>query len=174
MKKNKTLIYSFVFAILSLIYGFSHKSFQQEIKYKNYFNQRFGFSVDYPYEILIPQGESGSGDGQTFVSKKNPENMLAAYRDFLDNMDPEINFTLETGFKKEVNECAKKDSKRQLTYKKLGKDFYVLSGHKPGGIIFYQKSILVDGALCTCIIEYKEADKAVFNKISEHIFKSFK
>lgn len=147
---------------------------QQNIKYKNYLNQSFGFSIDYPNEILLPQGESGSGDGQTFVSSKNKNNLLAVYRDFLDNMDPEVNFTLEVGFKKEVAACEGKEARRKITYKKLGKDFYVLSGYKQNGYIFYQKSILVQGALCTCILEYSKEDKELFGKISERVFKSFK
>ena len=89
-------------------------------------------------------------------------------------MDPETPFTLKIGFEKEVSACNKKNSTRKLAYKKLGKDFYVLSGYKQNGNIFYQKSILVEGALCTCILEYKKADKDLFNKISERVFVSFK
>lgn len=166
-------------SILTLVFTFLsfvtyNKSLQQEIKYKNYLNQKYGFSVDYPYEILTPQGESGSGDGQIFKSKKIPDNSLSVYRDYLDNLDPDVKFTLEIGFNKEVKACNQKDSKRKITYKKLDKNFYVISGHKQNGDIFYQKTIFVDENLCTCILEYKEADKAIFNKISERVFKSFK
>lgn len=173
--KIKSLIYSL---FLFVIFGFAkfplHKTIQTEIKYKNYFNKTFGFSVDYPYEILKPQGESLNGDGQTFKSAKTPNNSLTVCRDYLDVMDPEVTFTIEVGFNKEVKACTNKDSKRKLTYKKLDKNFYVLSGYKQNGDIFYQKSILIDGTLFTCLLEYKVEDKALFNKISERVFKSFK
>ncbi len=160
--------------LLLILFGFAKSSIQTEIKYKNYLNQKFGFSVDYPYEILTPEGESDSKDGQVFRSKKTPANTLTVYRDYIDLIDPEIVFTLEVAYKKHVNTFSKKGNGRNITYKKLDKGFFVLSGYKDNGDIYYQKTIMVDGNLCTCLLEYKEVDKALFNKISVAVFKSFK
>ena len=37
--------------------------------YGSYSNGRFGYSIDYPKDLLIPQGESDNEDGQEFTSK---------------------------------------------------------------------------------------------------------
>lgn len=144
----------------------------EEIKYETYCNQRFGFCIDYPNEILFPQGESGNGDGQIFKSR-DAENILWAYRDFRDNIDPEIQYTIETAYNEDSRGNNPDKPKRVITYKKLGNNFFVVSGYDDDKI-FYQKSIMRDGQLVTCLIEYKESDKNIYNKISDRIFKSFK
>ena len=60
-----------------------------------------------------------------------------------------------------------------ITYQKLGKDFYVISGLKKGKV-FYQKTIIKDEAFAYAILEYDESDKMTFFKVSSRIFKSFK
>lgn len=164
--------------LLLVLFGFitlsQKNTLQTEIKYKNYLNQKFGFSVDYPYEILIPQGESTSGDGQIFKSLKTPDNTLTVCRDYLDVLNPDIEFTLKVAYDKHVKAFSKKGNGRNITYKKFDKKFFVLSGYKDNGDIYYQKTMIIDGNLCSCLLEYKVADKALFNKISERVFKSFK
>lgn len=144
----------------------------EEIKYETYCNQRFGFCIDYPNEILFPQGESGNGDGQIFKSK-DAENTLWAYRDFRDNIDPEIQYTIETAYNEDSWGNNPDKPKRVITYKKLGNIFFIVSGYDDGKI-FYQKSIMREGQLVTCLIEYNESEKDIYNKISDRIFKSFK
>lgn len=166
---------SFVIILVSVLGFDTYSSFQQqEIKYKNYLNQKFGFSVDYPCEILIPEGESESGDGQVFRSKRISNNTLTVCRDYLELMDPDTKYTLEISFNKHVRAFSKKGNGRNITYKKLDKNFFVISGHKDNGDIYYQKTIMIDSNLCSCLLEYRQADKEIFNKISERVFKSFK
>jgi hypothetical protein len=43
----------------------------QQAPYSTYVNVRFAYSVCYPPQVLLPQGESPNGDGQKFVSKDN-------------------------------------------------------------------------------------------------------
>jgi len=143
-----------------------------EITYKTYCNNRFGFCIDYPSDKLYPQGESGSGDGQIFTSK-DAENTLWVYRDFRDNEDPDANFNLESAFNTDSQGNNPENPKRVITYKKLGKTFYVVSGYDSGKI-FYQKTILTEQGLATALFEYSEKEKDVYDKVSEKIFKSFK
>jgi len=159
--------------LIFIVFSFTINS-KQEINYRNYLNQKFGFSVDYPYEILTPEGESDSGDGQVFRSKKTPNNTLTDCRDYLESMDPDTKYTLEVSYKKHVNAFSKKGNGRNITYKKFDKKFFVISGHKDNGDIYYQKTIIIDDNLCSCLLEYRVADKDIFNKISERVFKSFK
>src|SRR6266540_3897514 len=37
--------------------------------YKTYANARFKYSISYPADLLIPQGEAENGDGQVFKEK---------------------------------------------------------------------------------------------------------
>ncbi len=175
MKTNSIIIHVSILVLFFPFLSFVtyNKSIQQEIKYKNYLNQKYGFSVDYPSEILTPEGESDSGDGQVFRSKKTPNNTLTVYRDYLGLTDPDTKLTLEISYKNYLNALNEKGNGRTITYKKLNKTFFVISGYNANGDIYYQKSVLVDGNLCTCLLEYRVQDKAIFNKVSERVFKSF-
>src|SRR5258706_14209851 len=43
--------------------------------YKTYANARFKYSISYPTDLLIPQGESENGDGQVFREKSGSVEM---------------------------------------------------------------------------------------------------
>src|SRR5207237_8321240 len=43
--------------------------------YKTYDNARFKYSISYPTDLLIPQGESENGDGQVFREKSGSVEM---------------------------------------------------------------------------------------------------
>ncbi len=36
--------------------------------FQTYHNSRFDYAIEYPANLLIPQGEADNGDGQVFVS----------------------------------------------------------------------------------------------------------
>ena len=141
-------------------------------KFETYCNVRFGFCIDYPSGRLFPQGESGNGDGQIFKSK-NAATTMWVYRDFRDNEDPDSKFDIESAFILDTGVENPEKSKRVITYKKLGKNFYVISGYN-NEKIFYQKTINTDAGLATSLIEYPESEKDYYNKVSETIFQSFK
>lgn len=142
----------------------------EKILYSSYCNERFGFCVDYPPELLIPQGESDSGDGQIFMSKDG-ENILRAYRDFRDNINPDTAYSIQATYEEDSGGQDDDKSGRTITYKKLGKHFFVISG-RHNNKIFYQKTLFSNGQLVTCLLEYNERDKVLFDKISERIFNS--
>lgn len=143
-----------------------------EITFKKYCSSKFGFCVEYPERILFPQGESDNGDGQIFKSK-NAENYLQVYRDYRDMVAENSKFTLEDAYQLDTWANDPDKPKRVLTYKKLGKNFYVVSGYN-NGKVFYQKTIIIDDVLATCMIEYNETEKSVYDKVCDRIYKSFK
>ncbi|MCK9254769.1 MAG: hypothetical protein GX793_04590 [Bacteroidales bacterium] len=133
--------------------------------YKTYYNERYGYSIEYPSSKLIPQGESGSGDGQVFKSQDS-KSELRVYRDYRDVLD----FGLQDAY----NEDLRGDGGNfVVTYKKLGNNYYVISGYKNKNI-FYQKTIIFRNQLCTAIITYPESEKNYYNKVCENIFRTFK
>lgn len=138
-----------------------------DLKYKKYYNSFYSFEIDYPSEILIPQGESDSHDGQTFLSKNN-ENELLVFRSFID-IGEESEIDLKFQYKKSI-----KVNSENISYKKLEKDFFVISGFTVKGQIYYQKTYLFERDLFTFILTYNKSERILYNKIAEHIFESFK
>jgi len=145
---------------------------QPSPQYETYCNSKYGYCVDYPSKILLPQGESGSGDGQVFESK-DKENSLTIYRDLRDNMDPDVKFDIVTAYKEDID-VSESRAKKTVTYKKLGKTFYIVSGYE-GKKIYYQKTFLSeDSQLVTCRLVYLESDKQLYNTLLDHIMKSLR
>ncbi|MBF0527809.1 MAG: hypothetical protein HQK55_00785 [Deltaproteobacteria bacterium] len=134
------------------------------INYAIYNNPRFVYSIAYPEEILIPQGEADNGDGQKFLSKDGKVVMLV-YGQF--NV---FNQTLKDAFSKALKE---ETPGGKVTYKVLKGNWFVVSG-KVSNRVFYQKTMLADDTFKTFRIEYPEDQKGVFDKITEEIVKSFK
>lgn len=144
-----------------------------EIKFNKYCNPRFGYCVDYPSELIYPQPESENGDGRIFKNK-NGEEILRVYG--TNNSDPDFgHISLEQQYNDDLHGAEEENGNndRVITYQKLGKTFFVISGFKKGKV-FYQKTILRDDAFGYAILQYDEDEKATFDKVSDRIFKSFK
>lgn len=136
--------------------------------YNQYCNVRFGYCVDYP-NFLNPQPESSNGDGRIFFNEKGDE-VLRVFGRF--NLDAEgETISLERQYKTDIEDNLTK--KNIIIYKKLGKTFFVISGYR-NGKIFYQKTILKNGAFAFAFLQYPTNDKEIYDKVSTEIFKSFK
>lgn len=146
---------------------------EQEVSIKTYCNSRFNFCIDYP-STLYPQGESDNGDGQVFKSKDAKNKLVVFGRNHID-IENDIETALQSAFDLDSWGNNPDTPQKVITYKKLGKTFYVVSGYN-NGKIFYQKTILLHDreGLGTALIEYSESEKVFYNKISETIFKTFK
>ena len=127
--------------------------------YKTYYNSRFGYSVSYPANILIPQGEADNGDGQIFRSRDGHAEMRVFGRYNV------LNETLRSAFNSA-------QEGKQVTYKVLRGNFYVVSGRQ-GGKIFYEKTWLKGDIFRTFMIEYDEADASTYDAITARIARSF-
>jgi hypothetical protein len=136
----------------------NHSSLSQRVTYRTYSNARYGYSIAYPAGILIPQGEADNGDGQKFLSKDGSASMLA----FGSNrMERSLN-----------DEFQAAQANRNVTYKILKRDMFVVSG-TDNGKIFYQKTLLRGDVFKTFIIEYDEGDRATFDTITSRVARSF-
>ena len=134
--------------------------------YDKYCNARFEYCIEYPTE-LKGMGESDNGDGQKFVSKDKKAN-LTVYRDSREAI-------YETTAQCKT-ECFKSDSKsengKNVTYKKEGNNFFVVTGTK-GNNIFYQKTIYTKGGMITAVIEYDTSKKATYDSYCTYLFNTF-
>lgn len=143
------------------------------LKFDRYCNDRYKYCIDYPTDIVYPQPESYNGDGRVFKNKQGDEVLTVFGRM---NASPDGGtISLEQQFDDDLHgvdeENGNKD--RVITYQKLGKTFFVISGYKKGRV-FYQKTILKDDSFAYAILDYSEIEKDIFDKVSEKIFESFK
>jgi hypothetical protein len=160
------------FLWLSLfLVGFSPVSFAQSpAGYKAYCNSRFGYCLDYP-RFMVPQPESGSGDGRVFEDRKTGAT-LTVWGRTTTNPDGGAAYTLAQQFAADLNQM-KADTRRQITYNKQEKDFFVISGYVSGHI-FYQKTVLQQDAFAYAVLEYPQAAKARYDEVSKQVFKSLR
>lgn len=130
-----------------------------------YTNARYGYSVSYPSALLTPQGESGSGDGQEFLSKDKRFQLLAwgSYN----ALEQTIPYAA-----KQYIELESKKRPFKLTYKVVKDAWYVYSGLS-GDNIVYQKGFLQDEIFTTIRLEYPLADKDKLDPAVKQIIASF-
>jgi len=155
MKKALSVVLIFV-AILSYVEA------SAQTNYKTYSNTRFGYSISYPSDLIVPQGEADNGDGQKFLAKDECAEMLVYGR-----LKLEANDTL-----KKIYNTAIADLGDKATYKVLKSNWFVVSG-KRNGKIYYQKTMLKRDIFITFSIEYDESKNATYDAVTTRIVKSF-
>lgn len=140
---------------------------QPVLSFDTYCNNRFDYCIDYPKDTIYPQPESPNGDGRVFKNK-NGDKVLTVYGRWAMNTNGD-----DMTIKQQYEEDLQDNDNRTITYQKLGADYFVISGYQDKKI-FYQKTILKKGAFCYAVLRYNESDKALYDKVSERIFNSFK
>jgi hypothetical protein len=134
----------------------------EDIVYHTYGNGRFGYTIKYPANILIPQGESINGDGQKFISSDGSDSLLVwgSHNALDESLQSRYNDTL-------------KEFGGSITYQVLKNNWFVISGYK-GDKIFYQKTVFYNDIFKTFIITYKRTKRQLFDPIVPEIAGSFK
>ena len=135
----------------------------QNEKWNTYANARFNYSIAYP-SSLKAQGEAENGDGQAFRSA-NGETELRVWGSY-----NALNETLEARYRKTVGEIQQHGA---VTYKVLGRGWFVVSG-TGGGKVIYKKTLLKGDVYKTFTFEYPAADKSTQDSITSRIANSFK
>lgn len=136
-------------------------------KYSTYSNGRFSYSISYPTDLFIPQGEADNGDGQKFLSRDGRSEMIVYGSNALDQSLRDL-----------YNEQLRRDqgadpSKKNVTYKVLRDNWFVISGYE-GDRVFYQKTILRRGVFKTFRIEYDKLLADVFDQATKRVAASFR
>lgn len=104
------------------------------VKDQDYCNARFQFCITYPANFN-GQGESGNGDGQTFISKDEKATIVAWGELQFDDEDQPSRGSLDAMMKSYL-----KDFK--VTYKVKKPTYFILSGTDKNGNFIYQKTAL--------------------------------
>ena len=122
--------------------------------YATYTNARFGYSVLYPTNLVSPRPEPDNGDGRVFKSR-DAKATLTVWGE--NNV---FNRTLSAQLDFSKREWAK--DRARVTYAKVGRGFYVLSGFT-GKEIFYEKTIPLRGGFATMLWQYPQSRKATLD-----------
>ncbi|HEX8709168.1 MAG TPA: hypothetical protein VF723_13055 [Pyrinomonadaceae bacterium] len=133
------------------------------VTYRTYSNARFQYSVSYPAGIFVPQGEADNGDGQVFRARESSAEMRVFGRYNAQNE------TLRSAYQSAITG---EGGSREVVYKLLKGNFYVVSGRQ-NGRIFYEKTILKGDTFKTLMIEYDESARDTFDPITARIARSF-
>lgn len=129
--------------------------------YKTYANARFNYSISYPLNLLVPQGEAENGDGQIFRSRDGIAEMRVYGRHNVNNE------TLAGLFDQVSSEWGK-----GVTYKVIKGNWFVVTALIDGKI-HYQKTMLRGGVFKTFEIEYDAARRVTYDPVTARIAKSF-
>jgi hypothetical protein len=123
-----------------------------------YCNSRFGFCVEYPKYLGIEPAPTNN-DGRRFY---DPDGFLLIASGINNALDE----TLQTEMLSQKGEFDK------VTYQKVGKNWYVLSGVK-GSEILYLKTYVGGGSINHLYIRYPVQMKSTYDKIVDVVSRSF-
>jgi len=131
-------------------------------EYGCYANHKYGYVLAWPRKYLEPRGESDAGDGQVFAAPDGRAELRcwAGFNDVLEQ-------TIPAAFLQALEE-----SGRQVTYKYMGTDFFVLSGLQ-NDRIFYRRTMLAHGVLATFELSYDPTLKTLFDPVARDLSTSF-
>jgi hypothetical protein len=142
--------------------------FAKDVVYDTYHNAHYQYSIDYPKNILMPQEADPDGAGLTLVSKNGDAILsLRAYANAL-------NQSLEEAYNAACREELDQEPTHTVTYKVMKLNWFVVSGYREGGRVYYKKTILNNRTFKTFIFLYDANKKAVYEPITKHLAASFK
>lgn len=157
----KIILLSIVMLVWSAVFG------QTKLLARNnneYCNARYKYCIWYP-RTMKAGPEAENGDGRSFSDGRSN---IRVYGRGNWNEEGET-LSLQEKYTEDTSE--QKD--RKITYSKLGKTFYVLSGNEDGRV-FYQNTVQLTDAFGTAILDYRPADSIRYKNIASLILQNFK
>lgn len=129
-----------------------------------YANARFGYSILYPSDFLVPEPESGNSDGRSFHSPRRlgKLSVWGSYASELETTPVSIARLYET-------DCRS----GSITYEVLKLHLIAFSCVNRTGMILYQKTIIGrDDVLRSVRFEYPYSDRATWNPVVRQVANS--
>lgn len=137
---------------------------------------KYDVCVSYDGELFDGPSESESQDGAHFLTE-NENNQMEMGTDYREYLDDYMELAGDAQLKKLFDDDKKNAQYAQVTYSKLGKGWYVLSGYLSGKgdtkIVFYKK-VIQASRLSYCLVQYEEADKQYWEPVCKLVASSFK
>jgi hypothetical protein len=159
----KNLIYLIAWCVAVSVTGSQITFAAPQNNYKTYTNARFKYSISYPEDLLVPQGEAENGDGQVFREPSASSVEMRVYGGY--NV---LHETLRSRYADLVRKWSP-----GITYKVIRRDWFVVTA-MVAGKIHYQKTILRGDTFKTFEIEYDAVRGSTFNDVTDRVSKSFK
>jgi hypothetical protein len=155
----------FALAAAAVLAGVSSTRMAAADDWRLYQNDRYGSTIDYP-DIFKPGPPPDNDDGRSFKSADGADFSVFASYNALD-------FDL-AGFQDFV--VKNLDAGAVVTYRAQGDNWFVVSGTKGAGRIFYERHILSHGAQMTegFVMSYPAALKQKYDPIVARMAKSFR
>lgn len=125
----------------------------------HYCNSRYGFCVDYPSHFGIGPAPDNN-DGRVIYDRDGLRITASGSNNVMDN-------TLKSAME------SSKDNFDTITYRKLGDNWFALSGYK-GNNIIYIKTWVGPGSINSLYLQYPSAMKADYDDIVKKIVRSFR
>lgn len=164
--------------VVLILFCFSFFSYAIEEKlYKEYYNERFGYSLEVPVESLevnLIEREADNGDGIMIMEDKDIfSTVFGGFFISSDDAADGIGASVET-LKKYYNNTVNKHS-NGLSYHVFKKDFCVISYLK-NDIIYYEKLMLNErsGSFVKLEFSYPKTKAKEMKPILERVTKSLK
>ena len=134
--------------------------------WQQYRNERYGFTLVYPADLLVTERAAEAGDGQVFASLDDAARLLVGV---LPNAS---GFTPIT-YQRYIERHSYPDY--QIDYRRTGSSWFALSG-EGGGRIFYEKVMFTCGGrlISSFAMVYPSAQRHIFDPVVERIEDSFK
>jgi|GEM_PF-5300490 len=136
---------------------------KKELRYKSYYNERYGFCVEYP-DYFITQQQSGNGDGCVFASSDG-EFVMKVWGSYIVTVDGEP--TVDNLYNYYLNYLD-----YVPTYEFKNSKFFVFSGNVGGKVIYEKHIVKSDGTENVLLLEYSATRESEFDDIVTHISKS--
>lgn len=128
-----------------------------EVTYQYYENDRFCFSVNYP-TFLNPEPAPENNDGRIFaLNDKTYIQVYACYNNFDET----------------IEDLYQQDRSSSDTYFRCSDNWYVVSGNKSDGTIYYTKTYLMNGTIYTLHFSYTQNEKALFDEVIPFVMDSW-
>ena len=123
--------------------------------WKSYTNERFRYSICYPEDLLVPQGESPNSDAQKFVAKDGAQLIVFGQYNAL-------NESLRAVSASTAARLAGTSGK--VTYKVLKPHWFVVSG-KDAQTIFYAKTLYSGDQFVSFELTYNHSAAGVYGPL---------
>lgn len=121
-----------------------------------YTNARFGTSVTFPLEVFTGRAEEpANGDGMTFLASDGASLAVYGSNNALDQTPQQLADFSSEGVK--------------VTYRKLGKDWVVLSGNDGPDIFYHRLEFGGDGVIHAFLLKYPAAARSKYDPLVRSI-----
>lgn len=144
-------------------------------EHARYDNVRFGFTLQFPATLLIPQGEAANSDGQRFISHDG-KTKLSVWGNW--DMDRDLYDTprgesLKYEYQQNLTLGPDDKHKPKIVFKTFHEDWYVVSGTYDS-TVFYTKRYLSEGRFVVLLITYPADQRNILDKEIAYMSNNFR